>query len=86
MWEAENKGGRKGGRPVAGRAPASIFPQRKPLQPEFLLSLNVPGRKAQTKMPFSSGSSVGQGLLHAKEKRNLPAEYFLDILQDARPP
>lgn len=29
---------------------------------------------------------MGQVLLHAKEKQNLLAEYFLDILQDARPP
>lgn len=63
-----------------------VFPMGSPSGQSPSCPLSAPGRSPQAQRPFSSGSSVGQGLLHAKEKRNLLAEYFLDILQDARPP
>lgn len=62
------------------------FPHRKLLWPGSLLYPDYSQTRAPEQRSFASGSSVGQGLLHAKEKRNLLAEYFLDILQDARPP
>lgn len=86
VQEAANKSGRRGGQPVMQRPSASVFSFRKPLWLEYLLRPEYSECKPQRPRPFSGGSSVGQGLLHAKEKRNLLAEYFLDILQDARPP
>lgn len=87
MWEAENESGRKGEKLVMQRAPASISPAGTPL-PSFppVPRILTDGRKPQRQGSSASGTSVGQGLLHAKEERNLLAEYFLDILQDARPP
>ena len=86
VWEAESRSGRKGDKLVLKRAPASVSPVGGPSGQRPSCSLNTQGCKPQRQGSFASGSSVGQGLLHAKEKRNLLAEYFLDILQDARPP
>lgn len=46
----------------------------------------LPDASPRVRGPLQVGVLRGKGLLHAKEKRNLLAEYFLDILQDARPP
>lgn len=70
----------------AERGPCFCFPHRKPLWPGPSCTPNTPRHKLRRQRSSASGSSGGQGLLSAKEKRNLLAEYFLDILQDARPP
>lgn len=88
LGEAEGTSGRKGGEQTR-RAPASVSPTGSRSGQGPAGTTAAKPAPPRTRRPFPRGSAEGQGLLRAKEKRNLPAEYFfffLDILQDARPP